>query len=42
MKSEGDLSQALKLIRSQIMNLQTFDWDRLVAVIEQTGSRGSE
>jgi hypothetical protein len=40
MKREGDLSQALKLIRSRIMNLQTFDWGRLVAVIEQTGSRG--
>jgi Fe-S-cluster containining protein len=42
MKSEGDLSQALKLIRSQIMNLQTFDWSRLVAVIEQTGPRRSK
>ena len=41
MKREGDLSQALKLIRSQIMNLQTFDWRRLVAVIEQTVSRRS-
>jgi Fe-S-cluster containining protein len=41
MKREGDLSQALKLIRSQIMNLQTFDWGKLVAVIEQTGSRRS-
>jgi uncharacterized protein len=41
MKREGDLSQALKLIRSQIMNLQTFDWRRLVAVIEQTASRRS-
>jgi Fe-S-cluster containining protein len=41
MKREGDLSQALKLIRSQIMNLQTFDWRRLVAVIEQTGTSRS-
>ena len=41
MKREGDLSQALKLIRSQIMNLQTFDWRRLVAVIEQTGASRS-
>jgi Fe-S-cluster containining protein len=41
MKREGDLSQALKLIRSQIMNLQTFEWRRLVAVIEQTASRRS-
>jgi len=39
MKREGDLSQALKLIRSRIMNIQTFDWGRLVALIEQAGSR---
>ena len=41
MKKEGDLSRALKLIRSRIMNLQTFDWGKLVAVIEQTGFRRS-
>ena len=38
MKREGDLSQAVKHIRSRIMNLQTFDWSKLVAMIEQTGA----
>jgi len=38
MKREGDVSQAIKLIRAQIMNLQTFNWDKLVAMIEQAGS----
>jgi Fe-S-cluster containining protein len=42
MKMEGDLSQAIKLIRSQILNLQTFNWGKLVAMIEQTGSRSSD
>ena len=38
MKREGDLANAVKLIRSQIMNLQTFDWKKLVAIMEQAGS----
>jgi uncharacterized protein len=42
LKREGDLSHAVKLIRSQIMNLQTFDWGKLVVMIEQAGSRRSE
>jgi len=42
MKREGDLSRAIKLIRSQIMNLQTFNWGRLLAMIEQTGSLKSD
>ncbi len=36
MKREGDISKALKLIRSQIMNLQTFDWTKLVAIMEHS------
>ena len=35
MKKEGDLAAAVKVIRSRIMNLQTFDWKKLVAVMEQ-------
>jgi Fe-S-cluster containining protein len=34
MKKEIDLAAAIKLIRSQIMNLQTFDWTKLVAVMD--------
>ena len=42
LKKEGDISPAVKLIRAQIMNLQTFNWNKLVAIIEQTGSRTSD
>lgn len=38
MKKEEDTSNALKLIRSQIMNLHSFDWKKLVAVMEKSGS----
>ncbi len=34
MKREGDAA-AISLIRSQIMNLQAFDWNKLVSVIEK-------
>jgi uncharacterized protein len=34
MKKDVDLAAAVKLIRSQIMNLQTFDWTKLVAVMD--------
>jgi Fe-S-cluster containining protein len=34
MKRGGD-SAAIRLIRSQIMNLQAFDWNKLVSVIEK-------
>jgi Fe-S-cluster containining protein len=42
LKREGDLSHVVKLIRSRIMNLQTFDWGKLVVMIEQAGNRTSE
>ncbi len=42
MRREGDLSHALKHVRSQITNLRTFDWGKLVAMIEQTGTRASD
>jgi Fe-S-cluster containining protein len=34
MKKEIDFAAAIKLIRSQIMNLQAFDWTKLVAVMD--------
>ncbi len=42
MKREGDLVQAIKLIRAQILNIQTFNWGKLVAMLEQTGSRSTD
>ncbi len=34
-KRDGDGAAAIRLVRSQIMNLQAFDWSKLVAVIEK-------
>jgi len=34
MKPDGDLARAIRLIRAQIMNLQTFDWRKLVAIMD--------
>ncbi len=34
LKKESDADKAVRLVRSQMMNLQTFDWNRLVAIIE--------
>jgi len=34
MKREVELAAAIKLIRSQIMNLQTIDWTKLVTVMD--------
>ncbi len=42
MKKEGDTAAAVKLLRSQIMNLRAFDWKKLVAIIENAGSRKPE
>ena len=39
LKREDDLASAVKLIRSQIMNLQTYDWKKLVAIMEQKDGR---
>ncbi len=41
-KREGDLAAAIRLVRSQIMNLQAFDWNKLVAVIEKRESLSME
>ena len=38
MKREADLAQAIKLIRSRIMNIQTFDWKKLVSLLEKADS----
>ncbi len=35
MKREGDLAASIRLVRSQIMNLQAYDWNKLAAVIEK-------
>jgi Fe-S-cluster containining protein len=35
MEKEQDVAKAVKLIRSQIMNLQEYDWKKLVAVMEK-------
>ncbi len=40
-REEGD-SAAINLVRSQIMNLQAFDWNKLVAVIEKRESLSTE
>ncbi len=36
--TEGDRAASVRLVRSQIMNLQAFDWNKLVAVIEKRES----
>ena len=36
LKKELGTGKAIRLIQSQIMNLQTFDWNRLVAIIENS------
>ena len=38
LKKELETCKAIGLIRSQIMNLQTFDWNRLIAIIENAVS----
>ncbi len=38
MKKEVDPSQAVRLVRSQIMNLRTYDWGKLVALLDNTDS----
>lgn len=35
-KKESDPAKAVGLVRSQIMNLQTYDWKKLVALLDQT------
>ncbi len=40
LKPGADTAAAVRLIRSQIMNLQTFDWGKLVALMEKTASPG--
>lgn len=41
-KREGDIEKAIKTIRSRIMNLQEFDWKKLVAIIEKAVARKQE
>jgi Fe-S-cluster containining protein len=39
MKREGGIAEAIKVVRSQIMNLRSFDWSKLVAIMDQVLSR---
>jgi len=39
MKRDGDTISVVKLIRSQIMNLQTYDWKKLIVLMEKFDSR---
>ena len=39
MKREGDASDAIRTIRGQIMNLLSFDWSKLSALMEKDVSR---
>jgi uncharacterized protein len=36
LKREG-AAEAIKLVRSQIMNLRSFDWSKLVAIMDKSG-----
>ena len=38
LKREG-AAEAIKLVRSQIMNLRSFDWSKLVAIMDKSGPR---
>ncbi len=35
MKKEGGTDNAVRTVRSQIMNLQTYDWKKMVAIMEK-------
>ncbi|HYA85889.1 MAG TPA: YkgJ family cysteine cluster protein [Nitrospirota bacterium] len=35
-KQEIDPAQAIRLVRSQIMNLQSYDWKKLVAILDKS------
>jgi hypothetical protein len=41
MKREGDVSSAIRTVRGQIMNLLSYDWSKLAALMEQ-GSSGAD
>lgn len=41
MKPESDVSWTIKVIRSRIMNIQTFEWKKLVSLLEKAGSHSS-
>ncbi len=39
---EDDSARAVRLIRSQIMNLQAYDWKKLAALLDQTAAEKKE
>jgi Fe-S-cluster containining protein len=38
LKREGAVAEAIRLVRSQIMNLRSFDWSKLVAIMDHAGA----
>ncbi len=42
LRGDEELSTAIATIRSQIMNLHSFDWTKLVAVLDQTALRSAD
>ncbi len=38
LKREGDESRAIRMVRAQIMNLLSFDWSKLTALMDKAGS----
>ncbi len=42
LEKEEDTAKAVRLIRSQIMNLLEYDWSRLAAVMDETDARNAE
>ncbi len=41
MKKEGDRANAVKLIRSQIMNLRAYDWKKLIVLMEKIDTQNN-
>lgn len=42
LRGDEELSTAIATIRSQIMNLHSFDWRKLVAVLDQTALQSAD
>lgn len=41
MKKDENIARSIKTIRSQILNLQSFDWTKLAALLDQSRTAGS-
>jgi uncharacterized protein len=42
MKREGDVSAAIRTVRAQIMNLLSFDWSKLAALMDKEDASGEK